>query len=294
MPSRGRQGPRRRDDATDARVTGPEQSGDATSARVGSPAIEIVWTWATPHLEHRLAADERARYQWFRRQADRDMFATGRALLREVAGARMGVPSREVVLRTTCARCGASDHGAPVVEQIAGAHPAPHVSLTHAHGLVMVAAGDLDPLGIDCEPLDGALVAGFDDVALAPSEQAALADLESRLADPAVSADDRSVLLEARIRTWVRKEAVLKATGQGLTTDPREVVLGRWSDPPQVVSAPGPVPAGGWWVEDVDPMPGFLGAVASAAPGIGRATLDVRQVELGRIDVTGATATHRA
>lgn len=261
---------------------------------VGSPAVEIVWSWAVPHLERHLTADERARYQRLRRQSDRDMFASGRALLREVAGTWMGVPWREVVLRTTCARCGATDHGAPVVEQVAGAHPAPHVSLTHARGLVMVAAGDFGALGVDCEPLDGALVAGFDDVALAPSEQVALAGEEARLAGPAIPDGDRSMLREARLRTWVRKEAVLKATGQGLATDPREVVLGRWSDPPQVVAAPGPVPATRWWMVDVDPVPGFLGAVASAAPGIERARLDVRQVELDRTDVTGATATRHA
>ena len=236
--------------------------------------IEVAWTWASPSFEHCLTPRERDRYHRLRRQADRNTFATGRALLRLVVGARMDVEPHEVVVRTTCVRCGSTSHGAPTVDPVGGARAAPHVSVTHAAGLVMVAATDAGPVGIDCEPLASALVPGFADVALAPQEQATLAG-----APPG-----------ALLRTWVRKEALLKATGQGLTTDPRGVLLSPWWGPPQVLSTPSGIASTGWRLTDVDPVPGFAGAVASASPWSGALEHTLGRVDLGRSDVRAALA----
>lgn len=60
-------------------------------------------------------------------------------------------------------------------------------------------------VGIDIEATGAAAFAGFDDVALHPDERCAT-DIE-------------------RTRLWVRKEAVLKAHGTGLVTDPRQLRL---------------------------------------------------------------------
>ena len=42
--------------------------------------------------------------------------------------------------------------------------------------------------------------------------------------------------LPGRTRMWVRKEAVLKATGDGLSVDPRRVVVSGPSQPPRLVA----------------------------------------------------------
>lgn len=245
---------------------------------VAAQVIEIAWTWASPVFEHGLTSAERARYHRLRRRVDKDMFATGRALLRLVVGARLGIEPHEVVVHARCARCGSPSHGAPTVDQVDRARAAPHVSVSHAAGLVMVAVTDLGPVGVDCEPLDSALVSGFAGVALAPHERAALADAPS----------------EALLRTWVRKEALLKATGRGLATDPRAVVLSPWPDPPQVISAPGGITPNGWQLADVDPVPGYLGAVASASARFGDLQLAVRRVNLGPSDIRAASAASAA
>ncbi|HUX69727.1 MAG TPA: 4'-phosphopantetheinyl transferase superfamily protein [Cellulomonadaceae bacterium] len=246
------------------------------SPRMEDPAaaqlIEIAWTWASSSLAHGLTPEERDRYHRLRRQVDRDMFATGRAVLRLVAGARMDIEPHEVVVRTTCARCGSTSHGAPTVDPVDGARAAPHISVTHAAGLVMVAATDVGRVGVDCEPLAGALVPGFADVALAPQERASLTG-----APP-----------DALLRTWVRKEALLKAAGRGLETDPRGVVLSPWWEPPHVVATPSGTSSAGWQLVDVDPVVGFVGAVASASARSGALKLAVRRVDLRRSDVRSA------
>ena len=92
-------------------------------------------------------------------------------------------------------------HGKPVLD-----HPTHHVSTSQSHGLAVVAVCDDGPVGVDVEHLDATRFAGFEDVALGPDEAAH--DLR-----------ERAVL-------WTRKEAVLKATGEGLRTDPRTVAVG--------------------------------------------------------------------
>ncbi|HVF74001.1 MAG TPA: 4'-phosphopantetheinyl transferase superfamily protein [Acidimicrobiales bacterium] len=59
---------------------------------------------------------------------------------------------------------------------------------------------------------------------------------------------------------WTRKEAVVKATGEGIRRSLTEV---------QVYP-----PAGPWWVEDLDVPDGYVGAVAGLGP---RPRIDVRR-----------------
>ena len=113
-------------------------------------------------------------------------------------------------------------HGRPSVE-IAGSR-GPHVSLAHAGDLAMVAVGDR-PLGIDIEPI-GDDTYGID------------------------------------LRTWVRTEAVLKATGVGLEVDPRLVDVGPSTAPPRLVGWHGPGPRPALRMADVESAPGYLAALA--------------------------------
>jgi 4'-phosphopantetheinyl transferase len=97
-------------------------------------------------------------------------------------------------------------------------------SLAHAGDLALVACGSR-AVGVDVEP-----VRVLDDPSLfTPAEKAR------------VDAGDG-------IRLWTRKEALLKATGEGL--------LGRRTDEVETDGVPG------WRIVDLDPAPGYVGAVA--------------------------------
>ena len=101
-----------------------------------------------------------------------------------------------------CPRCGSIEHGRPF--SVDGSL----VSVSHAGDLHIIAISATMPVGVDVEAIDSARFEGFDAVALHPLER------------PHTSGE--------RATTWVRKEALLKATGDGLTVDPRSV---RLSDP---------------------------------------------------------------
>lgn len=111
----------------------------------------------------------------------------------------IGIPTEDVRLSRSCPRCGSSEHGRPVVLN-EGADEMPSISLSRAGGVVVVAVSPHGPVGMDVERLDAPRLAGFDDVALHPHEIAPT--------------------IEARAATWVRKESLLKATGEALHVDP--------------------------------------------------------------------------
>jgi 4'-phosphopantetheinyl transferase len=151
------------------------------------------------------------------------------ALLRAEVSQFVGVPPHSVRLSRSCPQCGSADHGRPVVL----GEEAPFVSLSRAGGVVMVAVSGHGPVGVDVERLDAPRFAGFDDVALHDHEIA-----------PTV---------EARATTWVRKESLLKATGDALHVDLRQVRLSDPDLPPELVewSAPNP-PATSVWMQDLE------------------------------------------
>lgn len=166
----------------------------------------------------------------------------GQQLLERGAAERLGRADVEVV--RTCPGCGSSGHGQPVVTD----EPALGLSLAHAGGLALVAVVQGARVGVDLEPLDTD-VEHLADVALGPHDA------------PAPTSS-------ALLRTWTRKEAVLKAVGVGLAADPSQLAVSAAHDPAELVS---------WSVVDVaDPRPVHLvdlgpahgvpaGAVASLA-----------------------------
>lgn len=117
------------------------------------------------------------------------------ALARDRAAALRAVLGDQEVGHS-CPRCASSEHGVPYLRstRVTGRR----LSISHADGWTLVALAD-GQVGVDIE-LPGSLTESQIAAHLAPSEQAA---------DPT--------------RTWVRKEAVLKAEGVGLTRDPRQV-----------------------------------------------------------------------
>jgi 4'-phosphopantetheinyl transferase len=179
-----------------------------------------------------LDATERDRFNRLRRVEDRRGFLTSRVLLKSMVGRLAGIPPALIRLSYVCPSCD-RPHGRPVVVEPQAAVPW-QVSLSHTEDQVMVAATDAGPVGVDVEVAAATGFDGFDEVALTPAERT-----EVERCAPAAQARARAVY-------WVRKEAVLKATGRGLAVAPGALE----------VSAPHlPAALTGWHVDDPPPMP---------------------------------------
>lgn len=134
------------------------------------------------------------------RHPDPGMFTLGRCLIRTVVGKRLGVAPQDVELDSSCARCH-GDHGKPR----APAAPWLHFSLSHSKDVAVLAVAEYSWVGVDIE-----------DAFLLPADRVA-----SKLLNAVELAEYRRVPAEDRQRVlrsyWTCKEAVLKATGAGLT-----------------------------------------------------------------------------
>jgi 4'-phosphopantetheinyl transferase len=133
----------------------------------------------------------------------------------EVARVRGSAPA-EVRVTRLCPRCGSTRHGRPSVADHLG-HPSLHVSVSRTGSLAVVAVTTAGEVGVDVE------------------EVAAPAFLEDRVGlHPA----ELATYPAGRAATWVRKEAVLKALGLGLTVDPAALRMSPPAHPPEVVRWP--------------------------------------------------------
>ena len=182
-------------------------------AAVMTDRVAVYWTTpeSAPWFDTVLNDAEHARLSGFQYAPARRSFVAGRALLRIVAGARLGVPPWRVRIDSTCARCG-DQHGRPRLVDASDVD----LSVAHCAGRVVVAVADRTRVGVDVEPRTAAAFDGFDDVALSARERAHIGSLPIR---------DRVAI---RTRMWVHKEAALKASGQGLTRSPDSL---EWDDP---------------------------------------------------------------
>ena len=183
-----------------------------------------VW-WREPSLEGAglLVGVEQERADAYLRDADRARFVTGVALSRTVLGDKLALAPRDVPLDRTCQDCG-RPHGPPRLRD------GPLFSISHSGERVVLAVADV-PVGVDVEKLDRRL----DPTRLA--KRMLLPEERARIATP----DDF-------LRTWTRKEALVKATGEGVFVLPR-------ADPPGATFA------------GLDVGDGYVAAVAVLAGG---------------------------
>ncbi len=197
---------------------------------------------ASPALANLLDGVERARLERLRSAEDRARFVAAHALLRIMVGSQLGCPPERIVLSATCPGCG-GPHGRPRLVSRAR-EPSLHLSLAHAGARVMAAVSTAGPVGVDVELEAATAFAEFDAVALAATECAVVARLPSRRR-PA-----------ARVTAWVRKEAILKATGDGLKVPPSDVVVSSLGEAPRLLA----------W-DDAPPAPVHLHDIDVAATG---------------------------
>jgi 4'-phosphopantetheinyl transferase len=189
---------------------------------------------------------ERKRAEAFLFPADRRRYRVAHLMLRRVlAGYTRTTPASLRFGRGRCPRCAAA--GKPVLLPASGrgAHTVPSFSLTHSGDMVLIAVAGR-PVGVDVEADAAGCVCSLA-LALHPADAARVAGLGER---------ERH---EAIITCWVRAEAVLKATGQGIGH-------GLAGFPVGTGQATG-LSVNGCTVREVAAPPGYLAAFALAGAG---------------------------
>ena len=224
---------------------------NARCARIVNEGTVWLWhaascDWQDAELHARFAdvltVAERQRMGQFLRPADRSLYLLAHGLLRRALATAMARSPADIDIRHQA-------RGKPYVDG------GPDFSLTHALSQGDAAAGAAvvaicgGPVGVDVEsrarwPEISELVSSR----FAWDEQAMLAG---------VAEQERR---ERMVWLWTAKEAVIKATGDGLATPLRSVVM-TWGDD-------GVLRTQGWWLTRIR-LAGFVGTVATRhAPAV--------------------------
>ena len=200
-------------------------------------------------LEPSLSADERRRADAFRFDRDRRRFVMRRAVLRNLLGQYLGANPNRIALEY--GSNGKPALGAPFAERRL------HFNLSHSADLAVFAFARDRAVGVDVE-LMGPLVdlEAIADRYFSPVEKAAMRS---------VSPSQR---LEAFFNAWTRKEAYVKARGEGLARsfDSFDVSLVP-GEPARLLNDADSDVNDRWSLRNLAPAPGFLGAVAAAGEG---------------------------
>jgi 4'-phosphopantetheinyl transferase len=224
---------------------GPADSiADSSSTATGSVRCQVwIAELASHRDEYRALLDEveLERLRRYPMVADRHRFTVAAALLRTVAGRHLQVPPAELSIDRACPQCD-RQHGKPRIRGVRDLH----VSVSHSADLIAVALTRAAPIGVDLE-----LVADRDYLGLA---RTFLASQET------VDGPDSFYAL------WTRKEAIVKATGDGLRMPLPEVVVTGAGEPAGVISY-GHAPLS-CCMADLRPRAGYIGAVAVLTSGM--------------------------
>jgi len=132
-------------------------------------------------------------------------------------------------------------------------------NISHSHGLALFAFGRERELGVDIEKI---------------RPDFASVEIAGRFFCAAESARLRSLAPEHQPRAffecWTRKEAYIKARGDGLSRrlDTFEVAFGPGAAPAILAASDDPDAAARWAVHDLQPADGYCGALIVERPGV--------------------------
>ena len=201
---------------------------------------------ALPAGEHigLLSRDEAARADGFRFARDRERFVGARGLLRELLGRYLGVDPSAL-------RFSYGPRGKPCLETDSRPDGV-RFNVSHSGGLALLAFTRGRELGVDLERVRPVPEAeSIAESYFSPRESAELARLPPAERPPAF------------FRCWTRKEAFIKATGDGLShpLDAFDVTFAP-GEPARLLRVDGePGEAARWWMEGLEPAEGFASAL---------------------------------
>ncbi|MCL6650581.1 MAG: 4'-phosphopantetheinyl transferase superfamily protein [Chloroflexi bacterium] len=200
--------------------------------------------------EQLLSSDERERAARFRFWRDRHRYVVGRGLLRVILARYLGIAPFEL-------RFAYNAYGKPEPAAESSARWL-RFNLSHSHGLALYAVARGRELGVDIERVRPEM-----------ATEAIARHFFSPREVRALSALPPSAQTDAFFRCWTRKEAYLKARGEGLSLplDSFEVSLAP-GEPAVLLQAPGPPQERDRWsLRDVAVPRGYAAAVAVEGHG---------------------------
>lgn len=197
---------------------------------------------------------ERERWRGMRHGPSRAGYALAHATARAACARLLGTDPATVRFTATCRHCG-GPHGRPGVDFPPGSPPAAGgrlwVSLSHSGDRAAVAVAWDTAIGVDLEAIT---LRGTD----LPLSALSATEREQLAGRPAA---DR---LPAFIRYWTRKEAAVKATGDGLLVPPDRITMSPPDEPPEIRGwVDRPPPHAPIFLTDLDPGPGYRAALAT-------------------------------
>jgi len=202
-----------------------------------------------PVLRASLSEDERTRAARFHFEHHQVHFTVGRGLLRSILARYLGQEPARLRFEYGC-------NGKPSLAVPLGRQSL-QFNLSHSHGVALFALAFGQELGVDLEQVRP--IRDAEQIAKSyytPREHALLRELSGPRKE------------EAFFKCWTCKEAYLKATGTGISEslDKVEVSLAP-GEPARVLSIAGDAKAASaWQLEELNPAPGFVGAVAWQGP----------------------------
>lgn len=214
------------------------------SCEVWSASTDLLRPAHAALLHHR----ERARAERLSQPGDRARSLLAAALVRLVGARALDLDPldretvRNIDVDRRCPSC-AQPHGKPAVGD------GIHLSVSHATELVVVAVTRVAPVGVDIE-------------ATTRGAQARIAARWACAAEESAQiADERDAL-----RYWIRKEAIVKATGEGLAAPLADVRVSSPREPARFLRWSGrPDPA--CTLIDLNPPDGYMGSLAVLSDG---------------------------
>lgn len=189
-----------------------------------------------------LTCDERNRSARFRFERDRQRFIAARGVVRDILGHYLRTDPGDITFAHNA-------FGKPDLSPVLGSRL--KFNLSHSAGLALVAIAADSNVGVDLEYIQ------------TQSETAEIArhffastEVEQLNALPS------HLYAEAFFSCWTKKEAYLKARGEGLATPLHSFAVPLTTDPART-----PVNLHGWSLYTLRPAPGYAGALAIEGTG---------------------------
>jgi len=196
-----------------------------------------------------LSSDEIARAERFHFTRDRQHFVRCRSAVREILGRYLGIPAQDI-------RFSYEANGKPQVVEDQNPQQL-RFNISHSSGLAVIAVASVRAIGVDVEKIRP-------DVEYLELAERFFSTNEYQ----ALSAMPSNQLARAFFACWTRKEAFIKACGDGLSFPLSEFSVSIDPDAPATLQEvrTDPRAATRWSLLSLEPQEGFIGALAVEGP----------------------------